>query len=145
MKTRRGYTLIEVLLAIAFMGIITGIGIPFSKSFVNKNNLDVAVNTFVQGIRRAEVLARAGDSDTTWGVYATSGALTLFRGPSYSGRDAAGDEVYDISESIVISGISEYVFAKMTGYPAIAGTTTLRSIDNDEKTITINAKGTASY
>lgn len=134
-----------MLLAVAFMSTLFGIGIPLSRSFVERGNLDTVVTTFAQNIRRAEVLARGGKGDAPWGLHATSGMITIFQGQSYAERNVNEDEVYTISNTIGITGMTEYVFAKITGYPNIVGTTTFSSLYSDEKTVTINEKGTVSY
>lgn len=145
MNRTRGYTLIEAILSIAFIGILSGIGVPLSQSFLERNDLNTALTTLVQTMRRGETLARTGTKDSVWGVSIAPGAITLFKGDTFATRDADMDEVYTISEKISIRGITEYTFTKVTGYPSETGTTTLSSHRDEEKTVTVNAKGTINY
>jgi type II secretory pathway pseudopilin PulG len=145
MKHHRGYTLIEAILSIAFIGIVSSISMPLSQSFLERNDLRTALITFVQTMRRGETLARGGVGDSSWGVSATSGAITLFQGSDFATRNTELDEIYTISEKISVAGITEYTFAKITGYPSETGTTTFSSRIDDEKTITTNAQGTINY
>lgn len=145
MNHHNGYTLIEALLTVAFMSALFGISTPLSRSFMARGNLDIAVTTFAQNMRRAEVLARGGKGDAPWGVHATSGVMTIFQGQSYAERNVNEDEVYTIPDAVSITGVTEYVFAKITGYPNTVGTTTFSSLDSNEKTVTTNEKGTVSY
>ena len=140
-----GFTLIEVLLSITAIAIIAGISIPVYQSFQNRNDLDIAATTFAQTIRRAQVLAQAADGDMNWGTRAQSGSITLFKGVNYEGRDTAYDEVFDMPSSIIVSGTQEYVFTKFTGLPQTTGALTLTSMNNETRTITINANGMVSY
>lgn len=141
----RGFTLLEVLLSIAIIGLITGIGIPVYQSFQVRNDLDIATVSIAQSLRRAETLAEAVDGDISWGIRVQSGSITLFKGTSYAARDTNFDEVFQVPTSIAPSGVQEIVFAKFTGLPQTTGTTTLTSNTNETRTITINAKGMVSY
>lgn len=140
-----GFTLIEMMLAVAVIGIITGISAPVYQSFQNRNNLDIAAASVAQSLRRAEALATAVDSDDGWGVEIRSGSITLFKGLNYDGRETDFDEIFDLPASIVPSGLEQVVFARFSGIPQATGTITLTNSNADIRTIAINAKGTVTY
>lgn len=140
-----GFTLLEVLLSVAIIALLAGLGTPIYQSFQVRNDLDVATNTIAQSLRRAQVLSQAVDGDTSWGLSVQGGAVTLFRGVSYASRDASFDEVFDLPGSIIPSGVSEVVYEKFTGEPQTTGTVILTSNANETRNITINEKGTISY
>ena len=141
---RRGFTLIEVLLSVALIGLIAGIGAVVYQQLQNRNALDVAAVTMATQFRRAQVLSRAADVDTTWGVRVDAGSITLFQGATYVSRDTTFDEVSSISSSITPNGFQEVVFAKFTGLPQTTGTLTLTG-PYDSRTLTLNAQGTVFY
>lgn len=141
----KGFTLLEVLLSIATVSIIAGIGIPIYQSLQVRNDLDIAAITIAQNFRRAQILSQAMDNDTNWGVRVQSGSITLFQGTSYAGRDANFDELFDVPTSITPSGVQEVVFTKFSGEPQTIGTVILTTNTNETRSITINAKGMVSY
>ncbi|MBN1778637.1 MAG: prepilin-type N-terminal cleavage/methylation domain-containing protein [Candidatus Buchananbacteria bacterium] len=140
-----GFTLLELLLSIALLAIIAGIGIPIYHSLQTKNNLDVAVVTIVQDLRRAQIAARASDGDTSWGVYIQSDSITFYQGSSYGSRNTSYDEIADLPTNITPSGLSDIVFSKFTGLPQLTGTITLTLDVSNVKNIVINSKGMISY
>lgn len=141
----KGFTIIEMMLSIAVIAIIAGIGTPIYQSTQVRNDLENASVAYAQSLRHAQILSRAMDGDTSWGVKIQSGSIVLFKGVSYATRDNTFDEVSDVPTSITPSGVTEIVFTKFTGLPATTGTLTLTSSLNDIKTITINEKGTIIY
>jgi prepilin-type N-terminal cleavage/methylation domain-containing protein len=141
----RGFTLLEVVLSVAALAAIAGVGIPVYQSFQVRNDLDVAVAEIVQSAHRAQTLAQASDRDTSWGVRVQVGSIVVFSGTSYAARTAAYDEVFDLPASMTPSGLSEVVFTKFTGLPQQTGTITLTANANEVRTISINTKGVVSY
>lgn len=131
----------EALLSVALIGIIASIGIPIYQIFQNRNDLDIAATTFVQSSRRAQVLSRAVAGDGSWGIRIETGTITIFTGDDFPSRDPDRDEVFDISDTISVSGIQEIVFDRFTGEPQTTGTLTLTSINDETRNITINEKG----
>jgi len=140
-----GFTLSEILLSIALIGVIASISTPVYQAFQIRNDLDIAATSLVQTIRRAQLLSQAVDGDAPWGISVQLGSLVLFKGASYTARDSNFDEVFGVPTSITPSGTLEIVFAKFTGLPQTTGTITLTSNTNETRAITINAKGMVSY
>ncbi|HEY4477697.1 MAG TPA: prepilin-type N-terminal cleavage/methylation domain-containing protein [Candidatus Paceibacterota bacterium] len=140
-----GFTLIEIILVVALIGVISGVGLPLFNMMSGSNDLDVAENMLVSSLRRAEVLSTASVGDSEWGVGVIPGAFVLFKGSTYASRDAGFDEVYDITDSIQTSGLTEVVFAKLSGAPHFTGGITLTSTGGETKQVTINEKGTVDF
>lgn len=140
-----GFTLLEIMLSVAMIGVIAGIGVPVYQSLQVRNDLDLAARYYSDALRRAQVLSQAVDGDTTWGVRAEPGLITIFKGSSFALRDVSFDERMQISPNIGISGNTEIVFSKLFGLPNVTGNTSLTSVDGSSKNININAKGGLSY
>lgn len=141
----RGFTLIEMILTVGILGLLAGLSMPVYQSFDNRNELDITTQSLASALRRAQVYARSGHSDSGWGVEIQSTAATLFRGASFAGRDSAYDEVTTISQSTAVTGISEVLFAKLSGTPSTTGNVIFTNTNNETRTVTINAKGMVSY
>jgi prepilin-type N-terminal cleavage/methylation domain-containing protein len=144
-KKQKGFTMIEILLSFAIIGLIAGMTMPMYRTFMIRNDLDVAVSTVAQNLRRAQALAVSSDGDMTWGLHVGVGGILIFKGPSYVLRNDMFDENTSMPTSIVPSGLTEVVFSKVTGIPQATGTFILTSQANEERTITINEKGTIEY
>ncbi|OGE79372.1 MAG: hypothetical protein A2751_05470 [Candidatus Doudnabacteria bacterium RIFCSPHIGHO2_01_FULL_46_14] len=140
-----GFTLIEVLLVVVLVGMLAGVGIPIYQALQSRNDLDIASSAVAQNLRRAQILAQAVDGDSAWGTRIQTGGVVVFKGSSFASRDQDYDETFEISSSIVSSGLSEVVFSKLAGFPQTTGTVTLISQASEKKNITINSKGTVSY
>ncbi|EKD46877.1 MAG: hypothetical protein ACD_67C00030G0002 [uncultured bacterium] len=144
-RTKKGFTLIEVMLVLALIVIISGISAPVYQSFQLKNNLDVGVNATVQTLRRAQLLSQSGEGDSNWGVHIESGGATLFKGADYATRETSFDEIFEISEDIVVAGMQNIVYSKLSGEPQTSGNIVLTTSTNETETININSKGMIEY
>ncbi len=143
-ESKFGFTLLEVLLAVAILALITGIGLPIFRSWQVSNDLDVAATITVQSLRRAQFLSQAVDSDQSWGVRIEPGQVIIFQGNSFATRNASKDESFNISGHITASGLTEVVFSKFYGLPQSSGAIIFSS-NNQTRTVTINSKGTVFY
>ena len=71
------------MLSIAVISILAGISVPVYTSFNKRNDLDIATQSLVNALRRAEVYSRGANNDSQWGVEIQSGAVTLFKGGDF--------------------------------------------------------------
>ncbi len=141
----RGFTFPELLLSLSILAIIGGMTIPMYRTFMVRNELDIAVVTVAQNLRRAQALSQAGDGDTTWGLHVGVGSILIYKGASFISRDQNFDENTAMPTSIVPSGITDVTFSKVTGIPQVTGTFILTSQSDEIRTITINEKGMVDY
>lgn len=144
---RRGFTLIELSLVVAIVVLIGGISAPVYQNFQVRNNIDLAVEDAVHALRRAQILSQSGEGDSTWGVYISTGNITIFKGASFAARDVSFDEVFEFPPNMTTSGTSELVYSKMYGDPqsALPATITFTSINGDSRDVFINSEGMIEY
>jgi len=143
--TRKGFTLPEVLLSVVLLSIISGMIIPMYRTFLVRNDLDIAVTTLASNLRRAQALSQSSDGDMRWGVRLGVGSILIYKGPSYVLRDIVYDENTSIPTTIVPAGINEVNFSKVVGLPNATGTFILTSQNNETRNVTINEKGMVDY
>lgn len=144
MDGMRGFTLIEMLLSVSILATLAALSLPVYQSFYNRNELDITAQNLASAFRRAQTYARAGHNDSQWGVEIQPAAITVFKGSTFGSRDTSYDEVTVMSGTSV-GGLGEVLFDKLTGAPTSTGSVTLTSVNNETRTVTINAKGMVSY
>ena len=140
----KGFTFVELLLVIAIVAILLALTIPLGISFYKRQQLDVTTEEVIQALRRAQLKAMS-QADYDFGVYLGSGQTgeyILFRGSSYGSHDE--EEIFDISDNISFSGLSEVVFSKLEGISSVTGDIVLTS-DIDIEIININEVGRINY
>jgi prepilin-type N-terminal cleavage/methylation domain-containing protein len=144
-RREHGFTLIEMLLSVGIIALLAGMSLPLYQSFDTRNELDISTQSLASALRRAQVYARGANDDSQWGVHIQSGTITLFKGAVWASRDVAYDEVTSVSPSTAVSGLGEVLFAKLSGAPNTTGSVTLTNVNDEIRTVTINAKGMVAY
>jgi prepilin-type N-terminal cleavage/methylation domain-containing protein len=145
MLGQKGLTLIEILLSVTIITVLVGLSLPIYVSFANRNDLDIATQDIVSLLRRGQVYARSGNGNNQWGVRFQTNSAILFKGNDFASRDISYDEEVSLAGPTIASGISEVVFAQLTGAPSASGNVNLTGANNESKTVTINAKGMVSF
>jgi prepilin-type N-terminal cleavage/methylation domain-containing protein len=136
-----GFTLLEVSLAVSLIAILSVIILPVSLSLYGRNALHVDLEQVSETLRRAQLLAVASNGDSRWGIFLSTGMLTLFQGESYASRVSANDETVALVSRLSPSSMTEIVFSKIIGEPNGTGSIILMNDYNETRTLTINAKG----
>ncbi|HNU50952.1 MAG TPA: type II secretion system protein [Verrucomicrobiota bacterium] len=120
---RAGYTLFELLVVVAVLGIVASVGIPAVYHNVKKSPLRQAVSDFVEACRHArmmailegrasEVVIRAGD-----GRVAVQRAVDV-EGEWGSGMAKGGDEEDGIGEAAVVAEAAPAAAGSVRGFAA---------------------------
>ncbi|MBI4992268.1 MAG: prepilin-type N-terminal cleavage/methylation domain-containing protein [Candidatus Harrisonbacteria bacterium] len=146
-KKQNGFTVVEVLIAIAVVSVLASLSVAYFNSFLARNELQNESLKVVDSLRRARGQSMARQEDSQWGVHFESNKYVLFKGSSYSAADSYNEEitlpdVLTISTINLNGGGSDVVFNKITGETLNFGTTTIQNDLNESKNIVINSYGT---
>lgn len=144
LKSVKGITLFEVIITIAIFTLLIAFLSPSVLDFYQEREFDVHFKSIVQSLRRAQLQSMAGEKESSFGFYFGTNYYILFKGDSYTSRDVAFDEVFELPADFLISGISEIVFSKIKGLPSNRGDIVLTS-GNRSGTISINEMGMINY
>lgn len=139
--SQRGFTLVELLLSVAIMGVLAGVSLPVYQSFQARTELDVAAEQVAHALRRAEAYARGMRHDDAWSVRITPGMATLFKGSAFAGRDVNFDESITIPTTFTVAGLNTVSFSRLTATPSATGVISITDTTNTTRTITLNVKG----
>ena len=132
-KKKTGFTLIEILLVVTIIGILSGLSLPFYSRLILQNTIsDTAEN-----LRKAQIYTIAGKDGSDWAVNYSNRQIKLIRQSTGTVFD-----IYNVSDSVTISSLSQVVFSRPSGQPDITGTFNV-SDGNDTKAVTLNSEGVA--
>jgi len=140
----RGFTMIEILLVIALISVVSGLGLRLPYLFAPEQMHEADMFAVVTAMYRAQTLAAAGRDDNDWGVRVSADDVTVFRGESYDERDETVDELLTLESDIVLTGAEEVLFRKGSGTPAEAATVSLR-FGTQEGFVTVSEYGVIDY
>ena len=124
---------------VVLIGIITGIFLPTFTRLFYRNNLDSAHQKIKSELYRAQSFARASKNDSDWGIYFNNNEIILFAGTSYTDRDISLDQIEEINNQIIFSGLNQVVFEKNSGLTLNPGQIIL-SYKGDSLVLDINEK-----
>lgn len=141
----KGLTLVELLLTVSLTTIIAGTMGPSYISYLYASELDTAVATTARAAKRAQALSQAIKENSTWGIYAQKGSITVFKGTDFASREVIYDEANPIPDAVKISGLSQIVYSKLYGEPGTSGNINFTGRNNKTRTLSINSKGTVNY
>jgi len=139
-----GFTLVEIILAVALIAIIGGVTVGVSQRVLVQNDQLAAENAVIADLRAARERSLGNADDSQWGVRIESGTITIFRGSSYASRDTQADVTTPISDTITVSGDQEYVFSQLTGAVDETGSVTITSASDRTQTLSVNQYGVAN-
>lgn len=138
---KNGFTLLELLLVVALMGVLAVIAAPMYLSLQAENEMSITSITIGDILRRAQLKSQAIDGDSPWSVEIKKGLLTIYKGQNFLNRDQAFDENYAIANTITPSGLAEVTFSPLSGIPSTVGAIKLEHLDGRQTQLSINGMG----
>ncbi len=145
-SSENGFTLVEAIIAIAIIGVLSGLSVPYFNSFLARNELKNESLKVVDALRTARIRAITGHSDSAWGVHFESNKYVVFKGNAYNASDPFNSEtvfpaVLSFATTTLNGGGSDVIFNKISGETSQYGTTTIQNDINESNDIVINRIG----
>ncbi len=144
-KKYSGFSLLELLVVIALMGMLFGMTVPIGVGYIGKNNVTVAKETVVNTLRTAQHNAVNMQQDSKWGVYTQTNSLILYVGDTYATRETTFDLPHDLPNGIVITSGLDINFTKLAGEASTNATIIVSHSQSPSKTVQINTDGIISH
>lgn len=121
LKTKTGFTLLEVTIGLAILLVIFSLGLFLSMDFYRTYSFRADENTAITLLRRARSRSLSNINQYEHGIKMVGANYVVFQGPgpnlTYASRVVSLDEVFPINSNIVVSwpAPSEVVFDQLTG------------------------------
>jgi type II secretion system protein H len=148
---RAGFSLIEILIVIAIIGLVMAIVLLSFNSLKSSQTLDKDAELVVQVLRQARSQTLASQNASSYGVHFASSTITLFAGTSYSAGDTSNQN-FNLNASDTVIGLSlagsstNVVFSRLSGEAIQDGTITLSSLaTNRTRIITVYKTGLIEF
>jgi len=145
-KNNAGFTLFEIIIAIAILSILVAIGIPNFFSLKKSIDLDNNVQGIISALKLAQNKTLSSENDSQYGVFIDTAVspnrYVLFKGADYVSREPDADVVYYLENAtefydISLGGGNEIVFDRVTGASEEAGSLSVRMSTDTERNKTI--------
>lgn len=128
---KRGFTFVEVVVVVGIIALMASISILGFQNYAQYQRYDQEIAAVKASLLDARSAARAAVNDEAHGVKFLGSSIVLFSGDTYVAGDPQNETVTlrSITASTALTGgVTEVVFAKLTGAPLVSGTITLTGI-----------------
>ncbi len=144
--TQRGFTLVEILVAVAILVIITTFSVTAFRNIYLRSAERIAGAEIADALREARTNSIGSKGNAIYGVHISTSTVTRFVGSTYVAGNAS-NTVYSFdggalaTGTLVTSGTS-ITFSRLTGTPSATGTIYVVDMDGTSTTtITIESTG----
>ncbi len=150
---KNGFTLIEILVAMAIMMIMLAITIDMTKSLNDSVELENAGKNVDLKIRTAKSRSIGALANTNYGVHFETSRVVIFDASAVYADGSPANEVFTLPDKVEIYNIAlngggaDLAFDRLTGNTSDYGSVGIRVIGDVSKTrqIFINANGQAVF
>jgi len=125
MTRNSGFTLIEILIALAIFVLLASIVIPNFNFWQRQNSLEATAQEVISALRLAQNETIASKNDSSFGVYFETNKFTVFQGTAFY-PSSPDNNVHNLNPSLKISdvnlsGNNFLFFDRLTGSAANYG------------------------
>jgi type IV fimbrial biogenesis protein FimU len=143
----KGFTLLEILISMAILGIILVIMVSTFKLFANHQAINKDAENVIEALQEARALTLASQNASQYGVHFATSTVTIFTGATYNASTSTNKSVPLSSSATVLTislvgGGNDVVFQRLTGETAQNGTIIVSSSATPQtRTVTIYKTG----
>jgi len=138
-KSAAGFTFLEIILVVAILTVVFGLGIPILYQFYTRYQLDSEYQLLHSLLAQARNSAMINRNESSHGFFMDSNNFMVFQGSSYASRSASEDRIFPRSGAISVNGPAELVFSSLAG--ATASSTFILNNAYSQKTVYVNSEG----
>lgn len=138
-KLLTGFTLLEVMIVIAIVGVLAGFGLFVSMGFYKSYSFNSERNLVVSILEKARNQAVDNFNQSAFGVRFEAGRYIIFQGTAYVNGDP-NNEILNAQPAITNNGPLEIVFSQLSGETATPGSITITD-GTRSSAITVNNEG----
>ncbi len=143
---KSGFSVLEILVSIAILGLLTGISLVSFANFSRRDAVLASASAIGQALRdaRARTLASVGGSQ--YGVKVDGDRFTFFQGATFSSSTPTNNTFMYPSGIRATTSLSTLVFERVTGNASASGTISVyqSSASNVVKYVRIQTTGLVS-
>ncbi len=148
LKSRRGFSLIELIIVISIATILTSISITTFFSVSEQQSLEKDVNYAIALVEKARLQTVNAKNNSQFGVRFASSSITVFQGSTYTAGSPTNtiftfSPKVEISSILLSGGTQSTVFELITGKSNATGTVSfrLKTKQNASSTIVVYKTG----
>jgi len=149
--SQHGFSLIEVFVAIAVIGILIGIVFGQISNFRNMQILKTETESVVSVINQARSMTLSSEDSSQYGIHFESSRIVLFKGTGFFEPSLTNQEI-NLNSSIILSSINftgggdDIIFERLTGDTNQDGSFIISLVSDPlkQKTISITKIGIIS-
>ena len=144
LSSSRGFTLVELLVVMALVATMAGLGLFLSADMYRDISFRSDINSIIASAQKARSQSINNIDEKPHGIRLDTSDYTIFEGSSYATRDTSKDQTLPANPSFTFSGPTEIVFTQLSGESNATGNLV---IYNGFKTATIslNYEGQIDY
>lgn len=140
---QNGFTLFEILIAMAILAVLAGLGMFLSFDFYRGYAFRYERNILVSIMQKGRSMAMNNINESAHGVHIGSNAYILFQGGSFDSADPLNIEI-PISNGMTLGGSNEILFQQLSGDVPAPGSITLTN-GVQTATISVNDEGSINW